>query len=55
MSQCPNFIQEEPQRIAEFLGAYEQNKAKLFEKTDSMTIIGERFKRRLRESIESVE
>ena len=55
VSQCPNFIQEEPQRIAEFLGAYEQNKAKLFEKTDSMTIIGERFKRRLRESIESVE
>ncbi len=55
VSQCPNFIQEDPRRIVEFLAAYELNKAKLFEKTDSMTIIGEQFKRRLRESIDSVE
>lgn len=55
ISQCPNFIQEAPQRIAEFLQAYELNKAQLFETTDSMTIIGERFKRRLRETIESIE
>lgn len=40
VSQCPNFILEEPFRIAEFIGAYAKNKAALFEKTDSMTITG---------------
>ena len=44
VSQCPNFILEEPFRIAEFIGAYAKNKAALFEKTDSMTIIGDNFK-----------
>lgn len=54
ISQCPNFIQEEPFRIAEFLTAYEQNRTKLFETTDAMTIIGDGFKQRLREVIRSV-
>ena len=48
VSQCPNFILEEPFRIAEFIGAYAKNKAALFEKTDSMTIIGDNFKQRLK-------
>ncbi len=54
VSQCPNFILEEPFRIAEFIGAYAKNKAALFEKTDSMTIIGDNFKQRLRAVIGSV-
>ena len=54
VSQCPNFILEEPFRIAEFIGAYAKNKAALFEKTDSMTIIGDNFKQRLMAVIGSV-
>ena len=54
VSQCPNFILEEPFRIAEFIGAYAKNKAALFEKTDSMTIIGDNFKQRLKSVIGSV-
>lgn len=54
VSQCPNFILEEPQRIAEFVEAYARNKAALFEKTDSMTIIGDHFKQRVRAVIGSV-
>ena len=54
VSQCPNFILEEPFRIAEFIGAYAKNKAALFEKTDSMTIIGVNFKQRLKAVIGSV-
>ena len=54
VSQCPNFILEEPFRIAEFIGAYAKNKAALFEKTDSVTIIGENFKQRLKAVIGSV-
>ena len=54
VSQCPNFILEEPFRIAEFIGAYAKNKAALFEKTDSMTIIGDNFKQRLKAVIGSV-
>ena len=54
VSQCPNFILEEPFRIAEFIGAYAKNKAALFEKTDSMTIIGDNFKQRLKVVIGSV-
>ena len=46
VSQCPNF--------AEFIGAYAKNKAALFEKTDSMTIIGDNFKQRLKAVIGSV-
>ena len=54
VSQCPNFILEEPFRIDEFIGAYAKNKAALFEKTDSMTIIGDNFKQRLKAVIGSV-
>ena len=54
VSQCPNFILEEPFRIAEFIRAYAKNKAALFEKTDSMTIIGDNFKQRLKAVIGSV-
>lgn len=54
VSQCPNFILEEPFHIAEFIGAYAKNKAALFEKTDSMTIIGDNFKQRLKAVIGSV-
>ena len=54
VSQCPNFILEEPFRIAEFIRAYAKNKAALFEKTDSMTIIGDNFKQRLKVVIGSV-
>lgn len=51
VSQCPNFILEDPGRIAGYLAAYEKNKAALFETTDKMTIIGENFKKRLRAQI----
>ncbi len=51
VSQCPNFILEEPARIAEFLAAYERDKAALFGKTDSMEIIGDGFKQRLKAQI----
>lgn len=54
VSQCPNFILEEPFRIAEFLASYDRNIAVLFEKTDSMTILGENFKHRIKEVIGSV-
>lgn len=55
VSQCPNFILEEPFRIAEFLGAYEKNRAALIGKIDSMTLIGADFKKRLKEQLGSVE
>ena len=54
MSQCPNFILEDPGRIADYLAAYERNKAALFETTDRMTIIGDNFKKRLRAQIGGV-
>ena len=54
VSQCPNFILEEPFRIAEFIGAYAKNKAALFEKTDTLTIIGDNYKQRLKAVIGSV-
>ncbi len=54
VSQCPNFILEDPGRIAGYLAAYEKNKAALFETTDKMTIIGENFKKRLRAQIGGV-
>ncbi|WP_418990854.1 TIM-barrel domain-containing protein [Alistipes sp.] len=55
VSQCPNFILEAPQRIREFLAAYDRNRAALFEKTDAMTIIGPEFKERLRAQIGGLE
>ena len=54
VSQCPNFILEDPGRIAGYLAAYGKNKAALFETTDKMTIIGENFKKRLRAQIGGV-
>ena len=54
VSQCPNFILEDPGRIADYLAAYERNKAALFETTDRMTIIGDNFKKRLRAQIGGV-
>ena len=54
VSQCPNFILEDPFRIADYLAAYEKNKSVLFDTTDRMTIIGDNFKKRLREVIGSV-
>ena len=51
VSQCPNFIQEEPFRIREFIDAFDGNRAALFRATDKLEIIGENFKKRLREQI----
>ena len=51
VSQCPNFIQEEPFRIREFIDAFDGNRAALFRTTDKLEIIGENFKKRLREQI----
>lgn len=51
VSQCPNFIQEDPAHIADYLAAYERSIPQLFEKADSMSIIGDRFRQRLRETI----
>ncbi len=54
VSQCPNFIEEDPTRIAEFLADYETNLPRLFETVEASPLIGENFKRRLREVIGSV-
>lgn len=48
VSQCPNYITEEPVRIAEFLDSYRENRTELFEKIDSMSLIGDRFRKRLK-------
>ena len=55
ISQCPNFILEEPGRTAEFLDAYQKNMKILFEKIDSMQEIGPAFKERVKAVITQVE
>ena len=55
VSQCPNFIQEEPARIREFLEAYERDKRTLLETLDAQTLISPDFKLRLRTIIETAE
>ncbi len=51
VSQCPNFIMENPDKIVEYLSAYDANIAVLFDTVDRMTIIGDQFKARLRAQI----
>lgn len=48
VSQAPNFIQEDPQNILRYLDDFNKNRSTLFETTDSMEIISEPFKKRLR-------
>ena len=52
VSQCPNFILENPASIMSYLDSYVVNKKLLFEKIDSMSLIGEGFKQRLRSQLE---
>lgn len=54
VSQCPNFIRENPGRIREFLADFERDKRYLLEKTDSLPYTGPDFRCRLRATIGSV-
>ncbi len=51
VSQCPNFILENPAGIMSYLDSYIVNKELLYEKIDSMSLIGENFKQRLRSQL----
>ncbi len=51
VSQCPNFILENPAGIMSYLDSYIVNKDLLYEKIDSMSLIGENFKQRLRSQL----
>ncbi len=47
VSQCPNFILENPDGIREYLEAFNENKTALFASIPSMNLIGEQFKTKL--------
>lgn len=51
VSQCPNFILEDPANISAYLKEFNNNMEKLFEVTDNMDIISDCFKARLREQL----
>ncbi len=51
VSQCPNFILEDPANISKYLKNFDENRANLYNVTDSMTIISDGFKSRLRSQI----
>ncbi len=48
VSQCPNFILENPAEIRTCIKDFESNIGQLFDKTDEMDIIGDGFKKRLK-------
>ena len=52
VSQCPNFILEDPSGISEYLENYVVNKAEFLKSLDAMELIGEDFKARLRAQLE---
>ncbi len=51
VSQCPNFILEDPANIGMYLKNFDENRANLYNVTDAMTIISDGFKSRLRSQI----
>ena len=55
VSQCPNFITEDPARTREYLADFERNKREFFEKLGSVTLVGDDFKQHLRDVIESLD
>ena len=55
VAQCPNFILEDPFRMAEFIEDYKMNKAAFYDKVDQMTLISEEFKEKLKSQMTIVE
>lgn len=51
VSQCPNFILEDPANIGMYLKNFDENRANLYNVTDAMPIISDGFKSRLRSQI----
>jgi alpha-glucosidase len=51
VSQCPNFIIEDPSRINEFIDCFDENRLLLEQTATQMTIIGDNFKQRLNAQI----
>lgn len=51
VSQCPNFILEDPANIDLYINDFQVNRGKLFDTTDAMTIISPEFKQRLKAQI----
>lgn len=47
VSQCPNRILEYPEQTLELITSFDRMRAEMFEMTDRMTIIGDRFKEKL--------
>ena len=54
VSQCPNFILENPFAISEFLQDYKENKVAFDENIDQMTLIGDDFKTKLKAQLSIV-
>lgn len=54
ISQCPNFILENPAQIAQYLADYTKGKSVLYQKVASMTIVSDDFRTRLKAQLESV-
>ena len=52
VSQCPNFILEYPESTLERISSFEEARARMFETTDRMEIIGPAFKERLHRQLE---
>ena len=47
ISQCPNFILERPELALELISQFDETRAKMFETTDKMEILGPAFKEKL--------
>ncbi len=48
VSQCPNFVTENPAGIRSYLGDFEKNRAQLFELIDNLDIVSAPFKTRIK-------
>ena len=55
VAQCPNFILEDPFKIAEFIEEYNANKSAFYEMVEQMTMIGDEFKEKLKSQMTIVE
>ena len=55
VAQCPNFILEDPFKIAEFIEEYKANKSAFYEMVEQMTMIGDEFKEKLKSQMTIVE
>ena len=55
VAQCPNFILEDPFKIAEFIEEYKANKSAFYEMVEKMTMIGDEFKEKLKSQMTIVE